>query len=72
MDDYSTTLAAQDGTCVTCDRDATDMDHDHSTGAFRGLLCARCNRVLGTVGDDIAHLERLIAYLRNPPGVATE
>lgn len=39
-------------------------DHDHRTGRFRGLLCARCNLALGTVDDDMSKLEGLIAYLR--------
>src|SRR5271169_1298590 len=27
------------------------FDHDHTTGGFRGWICARCNTVLGHVGD---------------------
>lgn len=38
-------------TCGICGRKPTarrrlDRDHDHKTGAKRGLLCARCNRAL--------------------------
>lgn len=36
------------------------FDHDHSTGAPRGWLCDRCNKVLGLVGDS-AHLLRVLA-----------
>ena len=40
------------------------LDHDHETGAFRGWLCGRCNKALGLLGDNVAGLERGIAYLR--------
>lgn len=40
-------------------------DHCHATGEFRGWLCARCNRVLGAVNDDVATLQKLISYLQS-------
>lgn len=40
------------------------LDHDHTTGAFRGWLCNRCNLALGHLGDDIKGLERALAYLK--------
>jgi hypothetical protein len=39
------------------------IDHCHLTGKFRGWLCARCNTSIGDLGDDIAGLQRAIAYL---------
>lgn len=48
------------------------IDHDHSCcpkrrdicgKCVRGLLCSRCNQVLGKVGDDIELLEKMIGYL---------
>lgn len=39
------------------------FDHCHASGAFRGWLCDRCNRVLGTVKDSPELLQRLIAYV---------
>jgi hypothetical protein len=41
------------------------MDHNHSTGKFRGMLCHHCNRGLGNFKDDIQNLENAILYLKN-------
>lgn len=40
------------------------FDHCHKNGHFRGWICDRCNRVLGSVNDDLQLLEQMIDYLR--------
>lgn len=63
-------LLEQTGLCAICKRDETicgtlNVDHDHSTGKVRGLLCTTCNRGLGEFRDRITDLESAISYLRN-------
>lgn len=45
------------------------VDHDHVTGAFRGILCGRCNSALGMLWDSPELCEAAARYLRDPPGV---
>jgi hypothetical protein len=40
-----------------------DVDHDHTTGKIRGLLCNNCNRGLGHLQDNITILQNAIEYL---------
>jgi hypothetical protein len=58
---------AQDKKCPICEVSIAfndHMDHDHATGALRGLLCENCNPGLGQFKDNIRSLEREIEYLR--------
>jgi hypothetical protein len=55
--DYEMLLATQGGTCAICRRrpaqgTSLHVDHDHETGAVRGLLCFRCNGGGGQFGED--------------------
>lgn len=68
--DYDRMLAAQFGVCAVCATDTPgrghehfSVDHDHSTGEVRGLLCFGCNVGLGHFGDDPARLRAAAAYL---------
>jgi hypothetical protein len=62
--DYDALLVAQGGCCAICrERQAFVVDHDHATGAVRGLLCNRCNTGLGHLGDSPILLLRAIEYL---------
>jgi hypothetical protein len=51
-DAYTALLEAQGGHCALCPATPKtrrlSVDHDHKTGAVRGLLCHRCNRALPT------------------------
>lgn len=39
------------------------VDHDHTTGKIRGLLCHGCNSALGHVNDDLYRMEGLAKYI---------
>lgn len=71
---YETLYRYQFGKCAVC-RVATGkarrlaVDHDHSDGRVRGLLCKSCNRIIGYARDDPSWFDRAAAYLRCPPAV---
>lgn len=71
LDDHAAMFRLQQGACAICNR--TDrrlvVDHDHETGAVRGLLCARCNSGIGLLGDDADVAEAAVLYLRRPRGI---
>jgi hypothetical protein len=43
--------------------DSLHVDHDHKSGKIRGLLCNRCNHLLGEAEDSIQILASAIKYL---------
>ena len=69
LDEYNAILDRQGGTCALCPATAcTDgrnlhVDHDHETGAVRGLLCNHCNLLLGHAGDSVERLTKALEYL---------
>lgn len=66
---FQAMLAAQRGCCAICqttlalDKTGLHIDHDHSTGKVRGLLCGRCNAGIGHLGDSEENLWRAALYL---------
>lgn len=73
-DDYERMFEKQGGVCRICrqpeqrsradgSRKHLHLDHDHVTGRVRGLLCTRCNTVLGMANDDCSVLASAIDYL---------
>lgn len=45
------------------------FDHDHKTNIARGVLCLRCNTMLGHAEDDIEFFKKMIAYLKKHKSV---
>ena len=46
-----------------CSSGTLVVDHKHSTGEVRGLLCHNCNRALGLLKDDPKVLQKAMNYL---------
>lgn len=59
----------REGCCEICEETKLMVvDHCHTSGLFRGLLCQQCNSVLGYAKDNIQTLEKAINYLRKHHG----
>lgn len=75
LEDYNNMLASQDYQCKICsisDKQASKgrlfVDHCHTTGKIRGLICHHCNTMLGLAKDNISILEKSIQYLKENNG----
>lgn len=73
LDDYEAMSNAQDGKCALCGHEARGgrgivrrlyVDHCHTTGIVRGLLCINCNTGLGSFGESTLRLSQAIDYLK--------
>lgn len=66
-EDYTSLLEAQRGVCGICHTEPNSkplaVDHDHETGAVRGLLCGTCNSGIGMLKDDAELLRRAVAWV---------
>jgi hypothetical protein len=70
LEEYNQRLKKQKGSCAICHEKFksdthTQVDHDHKTGKVRGLLCRKCNSILGYSNDEIQILLNAINYLKN-------
>lgn len=69
LEQYNNMLEAQNYTCAICGNgDEVEgrrlaIDHCHTTGEVRGLLCGKCNRALGLFYDNKDLLSKAIKYL---------
>lgn len=72
-EDYDTLLKQQNNGCAICGITSPSIynkrvryfcvDHNHSTGQVRGLLCHYCNTGIGYFKDNIEYLFKAITYL---------
>lgn len=70
IDSFEELLSKQKGVCSICKDDEKSIrnkhlavDHDHTTGKVRGLLCSNCNRAIGLLKDNIQIIRRAAEYL---------
>jgi hypothetical protein len=67
-DQYNNMLAQQTNSCAICKGLFTSIlvpqiDHCHTTGRVRGLLCRPCNTAIGMLKDDVTILQNAQNYL---------
>lgn len=69
IEEYEEILEGQNYACEICQKaigckdNRPYVDHDHETGALRGLLCQNCNSVLGLAHDLPEVLRRAANYI---------
>jgi lysine/ornithine N-monooxygenase len=71
QEQYDAMYKEQQGCCAICGkhesnilRNRLNIDHCHTTGAIRGLLCHHCNAALGHLEDSVDNLTAAISYLK--------
>lgn len=71
LEDRQKMFDEQQGKCKGCGINESELnkplhiDHNHTTGKVRCLLCGSCNRALGLVKDNIVTLENLKKIIEN-------
>lgn len=75
LEGYDLLYEQQSGVCALCGQPETArdgrsgqvrrlaVDHCHETGRIRGLLCYRCNHLIGCLGDNPASIEHVLEYM---------
>lgn len=69
-DQYLKMFIIQNNKCAICETEfgidrntRANVDHCHVTNNVRGLLCNKCNTLLGMANDDVQILEKARQYL---------
>lgn len=71
LTEYDQLLDGQGGVCAICGKTPTEngmrlsVDHDHTTGKVRGLLCDTCNFAIGAFNDDVHLMMNARIYLES-------
>lgn len=75
LEEFDALYDQQQGLCAICNKPETclsrsgkvktlSVDHCHTTGKVRGLLCNTCNNLIGRSKDDTSILINAISYLQ--------
>ena len=71
---YDKMLNRQSKRCAICDKEEVvkdhrtgrtkrlSVDHNHKTGKIRDLLCDKCNRLFGLLGEDLSLISNMLKY----------
>lgn len=70
LEDYNKMSTRQEGKCAICLREEVNgkrlsVDHNHSTGKIRGLLCDACNKSLGLMKESVEAIRNAASYLES-------
>ena len=72
IDQYDAAYDAQGGKCRVCGTfrerykaDRLVVDHCHTSGKFRALLCSNCNSAIGLLGESKERLHSAVQYLQD-------
>lgn len=77
-EEYFGKLYLQNNYCAICGKHQDEfrrnlaVDHNHITEQIRGLLCYKCNTLLGNVSENVSILKEAIKYLDEWNGTPTE
>ena len=68
--EYNNLFKIQNNKCAICGLEFNNtnkavVDHNHVNGNIRGLLCTKCNTLLGMANDNIDILKNAINYLNS-------
>lgn len=65
LEQFDELVLNQGGMCAICDQDAhLHIDHDHSTGKVRALLCSNCNRAIGLLKESAEVITKAAEYVK--------
>jgi len=76
-EEYYNLFESQGNKCLICGCEFNGrikgvIDHNHNTGVVRGLLCQKCNSLLGMANEDPKILENAILYLKRHNNIVAE
>lgn len=72
---YDLMLKVQNGVCAICgglpvaNKKYLSVDHNHTTGKNRGLLCGLCNFAISRIEQDSEWGNKALSYLKKYQGV---
>ena len=63
LEQYKKRMATSNKCEVCGSKNKLCYDHDHKTMKFRGVLCNKCNRSIGILGDTVESIQKVLFYL---------